>query len=407
MPSGYKDSPLGVIPQEWEVKRLGEVAKKIGSGVTPKGGEAVYQEQGRYFIRSQNVGWGHLLLDDVAFIDEATHNRQIATELQDKDILLNITGASIGRSTIVTNEIVGGNVNQHVCIIRLKNGVEAHFVCSYLLSDIGQRLIDSYQAGGNRQGLNFEQIKSFIIPLPPLAEQRRIAEILGTWDRAIERQGRKVALLQSRKRAIMQRLLTPKPHWQKTKLGGIAERVARKNTENNTNVMTISAQRGFICQTDFFNKSIASETLDNYFLVHKDEFCYNKSYCNGYPMGAIKRLNNADKAVVTTLYICFRIKTDKYNIEFFEQYFEAGLLNRHLMKIANEGGRAHGLLNVTPSDFFAMMIDIPSLAEQKSVAEKLSTADEEIGLARRHLDLLRSQKRALMQQLLTGKKRLQ
>ena len=76
------------------------------------------------------------------------------------------------------------------------------------------------------------------------------------------------------------------------------------------NVMTISAQKGFVSQTDFFNKSVASSTLDNYYLVLKDEFCYNKSYSNGYPMGAIKRLKEADKAVVTTLYICFSI-TDK------------------------------------------------------------------------------------------------
>lgn len=209
IPQGYKDSELGMIPEGWQVKRLGAITSKIGSGVTPRGGESVYQNDGHYFIRSQNVGWGHLILDDVAFIDSITHNKQIGTELRDNDILLNITGASIGRSTIVTPQIVGGNVNQHVCIIRLKSDAVSYFICSYLLSDMGQRLIDSYQAGGNRQGLNFEQIKSFMIPIPSLQEQERIAEILGTWDRAIDLQKRKVELLQSRKKALIQQLLTP------------------------------------------------------------------------------------------------------------------------------------------------------------------------------------------------------
>src|SRR5690606_37721123 len=105
-------------------------------------------------------------------------------------------------------------------------------------------------------------------------------------------------------------------------------------------------------QTDFFNKSVASEVLDNYYLVYNGEFCYNKSYSNGYPWGATKRLNNFDKAVVTTLYICFCIKDNTTtNSDFFEQYFEANLLDKGLTQIAHEGGRAHGLLNVTPSDF--------------------------------------------------------
>ena len=165
-------------------------------------------------------------------------------------------------------------------------------------------------------------------------------------------------------------------------------------------------QRGFVSQNVFFNKLVASETLDNYFLINRDEFCYNKSYCNGYPMGAIKRLNNADKAVVTSLYICFSIVCDDQNIDFLEQYFESGALNKHLVKVANEGGRAHGLLNVTPSDYFNISSITPSLKEQKAIAEVLGTSDNEIKIAKQKLEAIRTQKRALMQQLLTGKKRI-
>ena len=124
-------------------------------------------------------------------------------------------------------------------------------------------------------------------------------------------------------------------------------------------------------------------------------------------MGAIKRLTAFDKAVVTTLYICFKLKElSNTNIDFFEQYCESGIINKELVKVANEGGRAHGLLNVTPSDFFNMHMSIPSIQEQNAIANVLVNADKEIELSNEKLESLQSQKRGLMQQLLTGEKRI-
>ena len=163
---------------EWRKCTIGELTIKVGSGVTPRGGEAVYKTEGHPFVRSQNVGLGHLLLDDIAYIDEDTHQRQKNTELQLDDVLLNITGASIGRSAIVTKEIVRGNVNQHVCIIRTKDNLVSSFLCNFLLSNYGHKQIDSFQAGGNRQGLNFEQIKSIKIAIPSTKEQIKVAKLL-------------------------------------------------------------------------------------------------------------------------------------------------------------------------------------------------------------------------------------
>jgi len=217
------------------------------------------------------------------------------------------------------------------------------------------------------------------------------------------------------KKWLMQKLLTGKKRlykfekekWEETSLGDLFERVTKKNAEQNTNVVTISAQRGFVRQTDFFNKSIASEIVDNYFLVEKGEFCYNKSYSNGYPWGATKRLKDFEKAVVTTLYICFGLKnTQKNSGDFFEHFFEANLLDKGLTKIAHEGGRAHGLLNVTPSDFFSLKITIPTYGEQIAIAQVLITADKEIQLLKTKAEKLKEQKKGLMQVLLTGKKRL-
>ena len=182
---------------EWKMCTIGELTTKVGSGVTPRGGEAVYKTEGHPFVRSQNVGLGNLLLDDIAFIDEETHLRQKNTELQFNDVLLNITGASIGRSALVDKQIVGGNVNQHVCIIRTKENLVPSFICSFLLSNYGQRQIDSFQAGGNRQGLNFEQIKSIKITIPSKDEQIKIAKLLRAIDERIATQNKIIEKLQS------------------------------------------------------------------------------------------------------------------------------------------------------------------------------------------------------------------
>lgn len=247
-----------------------------------------------------------------------------------------------------------------------------------------------------------------------LPEQKAIAQVLSTWDDAISKTEKLIAQKVLRKKWLIQQLLTGKKRlkgfvgeWKEKKLSDLFDRVTRKNTEGNTTVVTISAQRGFIRQTDFFNKNIASEITDNYFLVERGEFCYNKSYSNGYPWGATKRLNDFDKAVVTTLYICFGVKDQKKtNPEFFEQYFVANHLDKGLTKIAHEGGRAHGLLNVTPSDFFSLKIIVPSFEEQTAIAQVLQVADKEIRLLKAKAEKLMEQKKGLMQVLLTGKKRL-
>ena len=183
--------------EEWKKTKIGDITSKVGSGVTPKGGSAVYKTSGHLFIRSQNVGNGRFLLDDVAYIDEATHKKQINTELKDGDVLLNITGASIGRTTVVNKNVEGGNVNQHVCIIRLLEDYSPNYICNYLLSYGGQKQIDSFQAGGNREGLNFEQIRSIKFFIPSFREQSKIASLLSLLEERIATQNKIIEQLQS------------------------------------------------------------------------------------------------------------------------------------------------------------------------------------------------------------------
>ena len=193
--------------------------------------------------------------------------------------------------------------------------------------------------------------------------------------------------------------------WGEERLKHYFRRLTRKNSENNQNVLTISAQHGLISQEEFFNKSVASDDKSNYFLLERGDFAYNKSYSNGYPYGAIKRLEFYKKGIVSPLYICLESLQENTS-NYFVQYFEAGLLNREIHVIAQEGARNHGLLNIAVEDFFNARIVVPKISEQQKIAEILTAQDRVIELKEKLLAEKQKQKKYLMQQLLTGKKRL-
>lgn len=193
--------------------------------------------------------------------------------------------------------------------------------------------------------------------------------------------------------------------WGEERLKHYFKRLTRKNSEKNQNVLTISAQYGLISQEEFFNKSLASEDKSNYFLLNKGDFAYNKSYSNGYPYGAIKRLEYYEKGIVSPLYICLESLQEMIS-DYFAQYFEAGLLNKEIHAVAQEGARNHGLLNIAVEDFFNSRVVVPKIPEQEKIAEILAGQDRVIALKEKLLAEKQKQKKYLMQQLLTGKKRL-
>ena len=186
--------------------------------------------------------------------------------------------------------------------------------------------------------------------------------------------------------------------WEEKKLGEVFSRLTEKNAEDNKNVLTISAQYGLISQLDFYKKSVSAADVTGYYLLHKGDFAYNKSSSQGKPVGVIKPLKLYDKGVVSTLYICFRCK-DSNAIGFWEQYFDAGILDKEIMSIAQEGARNHGLLNVPTSDFFDLKILTPTPAEQKKIAECLTAMDNLISAQAQKVDALKEKKKGLMQQL--------
>ena len=177
--------------------------------------------------------------------------------------------------------------------------------------------------------------------------------------------------------------VVPMPAWEQRKLGDIAERVTRKNENNESDLpLTISAQHGLIDQRLFFNAQVASRDMSGYYLLRQGEFAYNKSTSADSPWGAIKRLTRYEKGCVSTLYICFALLNA--NPDYLVTYYETNRWHKAVQMIAAEGARNHGLLNIAPDDFFDTMVSLPeSQAEQQTIGAFFSRLDSLITLHQR------------------------
>lgn len=281
---------------------------------------------------------------------------------------------------------------------------EELFKSGFLNSQL-KRLINTGVRDDGLFNLYEDDFYNCIVPVPPLKEQKKIAEILMTQDKVIALKEKLLGVKKKQKKWLMQKFLMNQ-NWQIVKLEGLFNRLLRKNVVGNGNVLTISANHGLISQESYFKKSIASSDLSNYFLLYKGDFAYNKSYSENYPYGAIKRLDKYEMGVVSPLYICFTPTFSNKCPEFYMHYFESLLIDREIKAISQEGARNHGLLNIGIDDFFSMGIPFPPVELQQKIALQLSVADKEIELLAKDLESQKSLKQYLMQQLLTGKIRV-
>ncbi|PKE36012.1 hypothetical protein CW695_05145 [Macrococcoides caseolyticum] len=191
-----------------------------------------------------------------------------------------------------------------------------------------------------------------------------------------------------------------KENWKSVKLADISNRVTRKNKDLESKIpLTISALYGLVDQTQYFSKQIASERLENYILIKKGEFAYNKSYSNGYPFGAVKRLDNYDKGVLSSLYIVFELLSI-VDSNFMKYYFETKLWHKEVQKKSAEGARNHGLLNITATDFLSLKIKMPNdINEQVKIGEYFKSLDLKIDKLNQEIILYQKMKKAFLQKL--------
>jgi type I restriction enzyme S subunit len=413
---GFKLTKLGWIPVEWEYDTLRNAADYVDyRGKTP-----VKSDSGIFLVTAKNIKDGFIdYQHSKEYIPVDTFDDVMSRgQVQLGDVVIT-TEAPLGKVAQIDKE--GIALAQRVIKYRGKSKVlDNNYFRHFLMGHTFQAELLKESTGSTVLGIKGSRLHKIKIAIPSLPEQTRIANCLSTWDRAITTTRNLLQQLDERKKGLMQGLLSGavrvpgfssaaasggEGDWEEVSLGDVTERVTDKNEELNDTVVTISAQRGFVLQEDYFNKRVASKTLSGYYLIEQGQFAYNKSYSKGYPMGAFKRLDNLEKAVVTTLYICFKV-LDNVDSDFLLNYFEGGLMIKNLSRIAQEGGRAHGLLNIGLKDFFSLKLKLPPLSEQTTIAKILTTADQEIALYKRKLAKLEAQKKGLMQQLLTGQKRL-
>ena len=191
--------------------------------------------------------------------------------------------------------------------------------------------------------------------------------------------------------------------WEEKKLGEIVERITRKNKNLESDLpLTISAQYGLIDQETFFNKKVASKDVSGYYLLKKGEFAYNKSYSSDYPWGAVKRLDNYEMGVLSTLYIVFR--PNSIDSDFLAVYYDSPKWYKEVSMRAAEGARNHGLLNISPQDFFDTELIFPvNQSEQTAIGSFFQDIDQLISLQQRKLEVLKEQKKTYLKLLFPAK----
>lgn len=407
IPQGYEATALGIIPQEWEVKFLGDLLSRCANGLTYD----VSITCGIPVTRIETISTGEINYAKVGYIPNESGYETF--RMQKGDILYSHINSlsQIGKVAYYKGdkEIYHG---MNLLLLRANEGLDKQYLYYTLLTDHMRHMAQVIaKPAVNQVSISTSDLKRVKIAVPPLAEQRKIAEVLGVWDEAIEKQARLIEKLALRKRGLMQRLLSAKLRlpdfsepWKKHKIADLFSPIHDTNDGQVHIPMTISAKLGFISQKDKFDRVIAGDSLQRYILLKKGDFAYNKGNSNLYEMGCIYHLNE-ESALVPFVYICFRSK-GSVNIDFYSQFFINHGLDRQLKKIITSGARGDGLLNVDKKDFFAQNVPYPTIEEQTAIAEVLTAADREIELAKEKLERLRRQKRGLMQQLLTGKKRM-
>jgi len=397
IPQGYKDSPLGIIPKEWEVKRLGDFCISF-SGGTPRSGTPSYYNGTIPFIRSGEINQDKTEL----FISQEGLDNSSAKLVQKGDILYALYGANSGQCSLSK---INGVINQAILCIR--PNAHPYFLMSVLQFN-KNHYYNSYLQGG-QGNLSGEIVSNYKIALPSTEEQERICSVLQLWDIAIEKQSELIEKLKLRKRALMQQLLTGKKRlpgfngeWKRVSIKSIATEVSIKNKENNDyTVLSCTKYDGLVPSLEYFGKQIYSNDLDNYKIVPMHHFAYATNHIEE---GSIGYQSKYEYGLISPMYTVF--KTDKDVID--DIFLFAVLKSHHLTYLYQS--MMEGSINrrggLRWDSFSTIKIDLPPLNEQKAISAFLKDADKEIELAHEKLAGLQSQKRGLMQQLLTGKKRI-
>lgn len=397
---------------EWERSFLKEVTKRVivglATSVTP-----YYRTSGTPILRNLNIKENYLDDSDILFLDKVYAAGQTGKHIHTGDVLTVHTGY-IGTSCVVPQKYNGCLTFTTLITTTNDKKLRGEFFSQYLNTPMGLQNVQMVTTQGGRQNLNTGDFVQIKVPYPSLGEQIRLEKFLKGINQVIWKRQHKIKKLQQFRQAMLTKIFpregAAEPElrfrgfsgkWKQKKLGNLVARITRKNSNMESDLpLTISAVLGLVSQREYFNNRVASGDVSRYYLIKKGEFAYNKSYSDGYPFGAVKRLEKYDKGVLSTLYIIFSPKKDAVQSDYLAAYYDTMGWYKEVAARAAEGARNHGLLNISPDDFFDTMLKLPeSKEEQQQIGTFFKNLDDFIFLQKKKLERMRRLKAALLEKM--------
>ena len=409
-----------IAPNNWKRLSLEEISTKIMVGIASSATHA-YREDGVILLRNLNIKENHINDSDILYIDQDYEIQHRRKRLKTGDVITVRTGYP-GVSAVVTKKFDGAQCFTSLITRPIQRQVNSNYLCYYINSDSGQRFITSAEAGGAQKNVNVSVLSKMPILLPPLAEQEKIVEILSTWDEAIRLTQELIAAKEQRKKGLMQRLLTGQVRfdgfekrpgkqetrfgqlpvdWQYVQVSEIAYQVSKKNVENkDLTVLSCTKYDGLVDSLEYFGRQIFSKNTSTYKVVKREQFAYATNHIEE---GSIGYQNLYDEALISPMYTVFETN-DRVNDSFLFRVLKTELY-RHIFEI-NTNGTVNRRGSLRWPAFSKIRIPLPSLQEQKRIADFFDANDHEIQLLQQKLAALQQQKKGLMQRLLTGRVRV-
>lgn len=394
----------------WEQRKLGDVTTKIGSGKTPRGGSSVYGQSGVPLIRSQNIYNDRVNLEDVVYIEESMDNEMANSRVEKRDILLNITGASIGRSAVY-EVVTPANVNQHVCIIRPKHEIDSYYIQLNLTSPDGQKQIDLNQAGGAREGLNFQQIAKMTFSFPSFREQNKIGELFRQLDDTIALHQRKLEKSKALKSAYLSEMFPvegerkPKRRfagftddWEQRKLKELTEVITKGTTPKD------KSGKGSInfVKVENINKSSGEIDIKSKITENEHEGYLKRSQLKDGDIlfsiaGTLGRTAIVKKELLpaNTNQALAIIRLDEGDKNYITTFLNGRAAEDFIKKNPTVGAQP----NLSLEQVGNLLIEIPSLEEQTKIGSFFKQLDDTIALHQHKLEKLQNIKQAYLNEM--------
>ncbi|HAH62479.1 MAG TPA: restriction endonuclease subunit S [Treponema sp.] len=386
------------LPDGWKEVKLGDIAK-ISSGSTPARNKSSYWNGNIPWVKTTQIQNCHITKDSIdEYITQEGFENSSLTMIPKGTILMAMYGQGRTRGQLGILDI-DATTNQACAAIKNDKTTDTDFLYQLLLYHYED--IRNLSNVGGQQNLSGEIIRTIDLKMPPLPEQKAIADTLSVWDCMIEKTEKLIDEKEKNYSCFMEKVFSVKGKKEQVLVKKFAQEVSVRNSSLSvTQVLSVTNKNGFVLPEEQFSKHVASNDLSNYKVVKKRQFAYNPSRIN---VGSIARLDNWDNAVLSPMYTVFEIKEGMVNSDYFFHWLHSHRANQKIKTCAQGGVRA--IVNF--SDFASISLYVPEKRKQDEIADVLNSMQKEITLLRQLAEQYKLQKQGLMQKLLTGQWRME